>query len=401
MTENNHISSINVMLGLTLLLIIFTGDLVTPVMPSWLGFSASDFDGMGLADWVFPGFLFMVGMIVPSSIGKKISQREDTFTIAKHIIGKSVSLIIIGVLILNSDRVNPEFTGIGKNLWTIFVYIGIFLVWFKYTENDKNFFTIAGLRLAGVAILIALVFKFRSGEIENGGSLITGSWGMVGIIGWGYLISAFIYLSIRDSILNTVVALLFFLSFNILSGLGLLNTLNVIKPIFGVVLEGSVPLIMISGMLTALILKKYASADYRRSIMIIVSLGLINIIAGFILRRWFIISSSQATPSWGLICCGISMLLFAIIYWIADIKKLTTWTRFVKTVGEYPLTAYLAVNFLYSLILSTGISILFYKQSGVSLIVLAGSVIWTFMMAGMTILLVKYNIKLKLIGNSD
>ena len=297
---------------------------------------------------------------------------------------------------LNSERVNPEFTGIGKTLWAILMYTGVFLIWNKYRENDKNFFTIAGLRLAGIAILVVLVFIFRSGKMENNGSLITSWWGILGLIGWGYLVSAFIYLAVRDSILNTVVAFLFFLILNILSKLDLLNSLNIVKPYLGVIIEGNVPLIVLSGLLTTLILKKLRDRDFRRTIVTIVTIGILSILAGFILRQWFIISKIQATPSWGLICNGITMILFALLYWIIDIKKHIRWTFFLKPAGENSLTTYLAPDILYYLIWSTGIPILIYKQSGVPLIVIAGSVIWALLMVGLTALLVRFNIKLRL-----
>jgi heparan-alpha-glucosaminide N-acetyltransferase len=396
MTENNRIYSIDVMRGLTLVLMLFVNDLYMHGVPSWLGHRAADFDGMGLADWVFPGFLFMVGMAIPFSIGKRISEGQKTFSIARHIIIRTISLLIIGVLMLNSGRVNPEFTGMSENLWSILMYTGVFLIWNKYQENDKNFFTIAGLRLAGIAILVVLIYKFRSGEFENNGSLITGWWGILGLIGWGYLVSALIYLAVRDSILNTIIALLFFLALNILSQLDLLNSLNPFKSIFGVVIEGNVPFIVLSGMLTTLILKKYSESDSRKTIVTIVAIGILSILAGFILRKWFIISKIQATPSWGLICNGISMMLFALLYWIIDIKKHIRWTFFLKPAGENSLTTYLAPDILYFLIWSTGIPILIYKQSGIPLVVIAGSVIWALLMVGLTALLVRINIKLKL-----
>ncbi|TAL59575.1 MAG: DUF5009 domain-containing protein [Bacteroidetes bacterium] len=396
MADNNRILSIDIMRGLTLVLMLFVNDLYMPGVPTWLGHRAADFDGMGLADWVFPGFLFMVGMAIPYSIGKRISEAQGTYTIMRHIVIRSVSLIIIGVLMLNSGRVNPEFTHIGKNLWAILMYIGVFLIWNKYKEDEKNFFTVAGLRLAGIALLVFLVFRFRSGEVANNGSLITSWWGILGLIGWGYLVSAFVYLLVRDNLLNTVVAFLFFLALNILSKLGLLNVLNPVKPILGVVIEGNVPLIVISGMLTALVLKKYSISDSRKLIVTIVTIGILSIFAGFILRKWFIISKIQATPSWGLICNGISMILFGLLYWIIDVKKHIRWTFFLKPAGENSLTTYLAPDILYYLIWSTGIPILIYKQSGIPFVVITGSVIWALLMVGLTKILVQFNIKLKL-----
>ena len=64
MTENTRISSIDIMRGLTLLLVLFVNDLYMPGVHSWLGHFPADFDGMGLADWIFPGFLFIVGMVI-------------------------------------------------------------------------------------------------------------------------------------------------------------------------------------------------------------------------------------------------------------------------------------------------------------------------------------------------
>jgi hypothetical protein len=396
MDTQNRIASIDIMRALTLVLMLFVNDLYMPGVPSWLGHMKADYDGMGLADWVFPGFLFMVGMAIPFSIGKRTSEGQTKKNIARHIIIRTIALLIIGVLMLNSERVNPEFTGIGKNLWAILMYLGVFLIWNKYRENDKNFFTIAGLRLAGIAILVLLVFKFRSGEVENNGSLITGWWGILGLIGWGYLVSALIYLVIGDNILNTVVAFLFFLTLNILSKLDLLSSLNILNPYFGVIIEGNVPLLVLAGVMTTLILKKYSDNNFMRTIVTIVTIGVSSIIAGFILRNWFIISKIQATPSWGMICTGISMILFAILYWIIDIKKLIRWTLFLKPAGENSLTTYLAPDILYYLIWSTGIPILIYKQSDDPLIVIAGSLAWALLMVGLTVLLVRFNIKLRL-----
>jgi len=395
MDIQNRIASIDIMRGLTLVLMLFVNDLYMPGVPSWLGHMKADFDGMGLADWVFPGFLFMVGMAIPFSIGKRISEGQTKRTIARHIIIRTISLLIIGVLMLNSERINPEFTGIGKNLWAILMYLGVFLIWNKYKENDKNFFTIAGIRLAGIAILVVLVFKFRSGEFENNGSLITSWWGILGLIGWGYLVAAMIYLAIGNNIVNTSVAFLFFLTLNILSKLDLLSYLNPLNTYFGVIIEGNVPLIVLAGVVTTLILKKY-SDNFMRIIVTIVTIGIISIIGGFILRKWFIISKIQATPSWGLICTGISMILFSILYWIIDIKRLTRWTFLLKPAGENSLTTYLAPDILYYLMWSTGIPILIYKQSDIPLIVVAGSIAWALLMVGLTALLVRFNIKLRL-----
>jgi len=396
MTSSNRIQSIDIMRGLTLVLMLFVNDLYMPGVPAWLGHMKADFDGMGLADWVFPGFLFMVGMAIPFAIGGRISRGEDNFTISRHIVIRTISLLIIGVLSLNSGRVNPELTGIGKNLWSLLMYTGVFLVWNKYSEDSAKFFTTTGLKLLGIALLVFLVFKFNSGKEVNSGSLITGWWGILGLIGWGYIVAAFVYLVARNNILFTSIAVIFFLILNILSGLNLLDFLKPLKFIFGTIIDGNVPFIVLSGMLTTLILKKLSADDYKKTIVTIVTFGIISLIGGFILRKWFIISKIQATPSWGMICNGISLILFALLYWIIDIQKHIKWAFFLKPAGENSLTTYIAPDIVYYLIWMTGAPILIYKHSGIPLVVIAGSIVWSLAMVGLTALLVRFNIKLKL-----
>lgn len=383
------------MRGITLILMLFVNDLYMPGVPSWLGHMQADFDGMGLADWVFPGFLFMVGMAIPFSIGKRLSSGEDNYAVSRHIAIRTVSLLIIGVLMLNTGRVEPVLTGFSRDLWALLMYIGVFFTWNDYKDNGKNYLTIISLRLMGMAVLTFLVFKFRSGEPENDGSLITGWWGILGLIGWGYLVAAFTYLFVRDNILNTAVAFLFFLGLNILTKLNLLTWIDPVRPVFGVILEGNVPMIVLSGVLITLILKKY-SGNVTKMLTIITHCGVISIAAGFVIRHWIIISKIQATPSWGLICNGISMILFVILYYIIDVLGKSGWTSFIRPAGENSLTTYLAPDIVYHLIWMSSLPILFYKQSHEPLIVIAGSIVWSLLMVGLTALLVRFGIRLKL-----
>lgn len=396
MSTKDRITSIDIMRGLTLFLMLFVNDLNMHVAPSWLGHMKADFDGMGLADWVFPGFLFIVGMAIPFSFSKRFSKGQNLAGISRHIVIRTVSLLIIGVLMLNSERVNPELTGLSRNLWALLMYLGVFLIWNDYPAKDQKFFLIAGLRLAGLAILCFLVLKFKSGLPENNGSLVTEWWGILGLIGWGYLVSAFTYVLCRDSIFKTAAVALFFLVLNMLSGWHLLKVPVIINTVFGVIIDGNVPFIVLSGLVAGLIITKLPLTEFRKVIPIFAGLGIFYMISGFVLRKWFIISKIIGTPSWAMICCGISLFVFIIIYWIADVRKLSGWAAFVRPAGENSLTTYLAPDIIYYLIWSSGIPILIYKESSHPLIVIAGSLLWSLAMVWMTALLVRLKIKLKL-----
>lgn len=395
MKSGNRILSMDIMRGLTLLLMLFVNDLNMRVAPSWLGHMPADHDGMGLADWVFPGFLFIVGMAIPFAVSGRIKKGETVLKILMHIAIRTLSLLVIGVLMLNSGRVNPETTGMHKDLWALLMYTSVFLVWNDYPSGRvKMLFTV--LRAVGVAILIFLVIIFRSGPADNPGWMITGWWGILGLIGWGYLVASLIYLITRDSITGTAIAVIFFLIVNILDASGLLGFLDPVSPALGIVIQGNVPLIVLTGTLAGVLIRRLKESGNERILTILITLGFLSLAIGFILRNWFLISKIQATPSWGMICSGISFMVFAVIYWLADVKGMTGWAAIVRPAGRYSLTTYLAPDILYHAIWMSSIPVLIYKQSSEPLVVIIGSIAWALLMAGLTALLAKINIKLKL-----
>ncbi len=395
MSTNLRISSIDIMRGLTLVLMLFVNDLNMKVAPAWLGHMQADFDGMGLADWVFPGFLFIVGMAIPFAFSNRLSKGQSVLKISLHILIRTLTLLLIGVLMLNTGRVNGELTGISENLWALLMYISVFLIWIDYPAKSNKYLS-NGLKLLGIATLIFLLIKFRSGQPDNSGWLVTEWWGILGLIGWGYLVSAFTYMLCRDSIIKTSAVILFFLALNMLSGWGLLGFLDPVSPVLGIIIEGNVPLIVLTGLLAGIIIKKIPAAEYKKIILIFIGLGVFCLILGFFLRNWFIISKIRATPSWGMICTGISFLVFIFLYWIVDVKKKSGWAAVVNPAGKYSLTTYLAPDILYHLIWMTGIPVLIYKQSSEPLVVVAGSILWALLMVGLTALLARLKITLKI-----
>ena len=297
--SHGRIASIDIMRGLTLLLMLFVNDLNMDVAPAWLGHMPADLDGMGLADWVFPGFLFIVGMSVPFAITNRISQGLTQPDNIKHIIYRTVSLLVIGILMLNTSRVDPELTGIGKNLWAVLMYLAVFLIWNNYRSKDEKFFTVTGFRLAGIGLLIVLIFKFRSGQPENDGSLIAGWWGILGLIGWGYLAAGLTFILCRNSIPLTASVAALFLGLNVLSSLELTGLLDPVRPILGVIVDGNVPFIVISGMVAGLMVKKSADTGHKPLIRNLIITGVLTLVAGLFLRKWFILSKIQATRAGG------------------------------------------------------------------------------------------------------
>jgi heparan-alpha-glucosaminide N-acetyltransferase len=392
MESNKRILSIDIMRGLTLFLMLFVNDLYTPGVPKWLVHTKAAEDGMGLADWVFPGFLFMVGLSIPFAFMAREKKNESTAQLVIHILTRTISLLIIGVLMINaSESFNPELTGMGKTLWVVLVYISIFLIWNKYPRDSKVSF----LKYLGIALLIYLAFIFRGGTLENPTYLEKGWWGILGLIGWGYFTASLSYLLSKDRLWLTVLFWFIFLGLNILSELGMTDLLNPLKPIFGVIINGNVPLIVVSGLIIGILLKKYRNKP-KMFLRYIIPIGVTSLILAFILHNWFIISKIKATPTWGMLCVGISILLFGLLFYLIDMKYISRPFWLFKPAGENSLTTYLAPDIIYYLLWSLPFQVLFYKQDQSALLAVMGSLVWAFAMIGFASLLSKINIRLKL-----
>ena len=192
----NRILSIDIMRGLTLFLMLFVNDLFEEGVPGWMVHTKANVDGMGLADWVFPGFLFMVGMAIPYAINSRMKSGESKLKVFQHIILRTASLLLIGVLMLNHGRLNSELSGINGTLYVLLMYVSIFLIWNKYPENSKLNKLFLGLKLLGVVTLIMLVVIFKAGDPGHVTWIKTGWWGILGADLWSAPFS-FLYAQYR------------------------------------------------------------------------------------------------------------------------------------------------------------------------------------------------------------
>lgn len=396
MTQSHRFQSIDIMKGIIILLMLFVNNIFLPDLPPWLSGIDQGNTGWGITGWVFPAFLFMAGMTVPFAIQKKINNGFTSYDISRQIFGKSIILITIGVMMVNTYRVNPDLTGLSRYLWAFLLFIAVFLVWNRYPEKENNFFTVTGFRFLGLATLVFLVFKFKSGSFENNGSLVPGWWDLPGLLGWGYLVSAFTFLALRNSFPGTILIWLLFLALNILWKLNLMDAIDPVRRYLGPLTDGNVPFIVLSGHLTGLILKRFSAKDSRKIIWIIIPAGIIMFFSGFLLKINYFTEGQYANPALTMLWIGIYMIIFIMILWITDIKNKERGFLLFKSAGENPLTTYLASFVLYNLILLCHLPLFFYKQSGNQFVVFAGSAIWALLITWIISYIIRLNIRLKI-----
>lgn len=390
-----RVFSIDIMRGITLCLMLLVNDLFEPGVPAWMVHTKAETDGMGLADWVFPGFLFMAGLSIPYAMAARKQKGDTPFRLLLHVLFRSVSLLIIGILMLNGSRVNEELTGMPELLWKVLMYLCVFLVWNAYPRKAALKPLFIALQLLGLAGLVYLVTIFKAGAPGNVKWLETGWWGILGLIGWGYLTAALLYLLIGNRLALAALSWSVFVILNILAQSGVLPIAGFASRVFGVVLNGNIPSIVLAGLTIGMLVQQHQARKSQLLKWLLLT-GILAVIGGFILRNWFIISKIYGTPSWAMLCNGISILLFALVYYYTDILGKIKWAWFFNIAGRNSLTTYLAPDLIYFACWGWGIPLFFYKQIGNTALAISGSVAWTVLMVLFSHLLSKIYIRLKL-----
>ena len=195
---DNHIfgrrnGAIDMLRGLTMFLMIFVNDFWTVGdVPHWLEHAGTHEDAMGLADIVFPLFLFVVGLSIPYAIEHRYQKLIPPEKTLGHILSRTFALLVMGVFFVNADGRMAPFLGCGGWLFKFLAILGFFLVWNAYPEQFK-----AGkwLRWAGIILLLFLAATYRT---ESGGLMKARWWGILGLIGWAYLFTAVAWLLFRN-----------------------------------------------------------------------------------------------------------------------------------------------------------------------------------------------------------
>jgi heparan-alpha-glucosaminide N-acetyltransferase len=96
--------------ALTMFVMIFVNDFwKIHDVPHWLEHAKRGEDFLGLADVVFPCFLFVVGMSIPFAIERRYSKGQSGESTIGHILSRTLALLVMGAFITNSEaRLSPD-----------------------------------------------------------------------------------------------------------------------------------------------------------------------------------------------------------------------------------------------------------------------------------------------------
>ncbi len=387
-----RIASIDILRALTMVLMIWVNDFWTLTdVPKWLKHASAQEDYLGFSDVIFPLFLFIVGLSIPFAIKQRQNKGDATNAIVKHIIIRSISLLIIGVYMVNYESAHQTL-GLGKYWWCFTMALATVLVWMHWKRSpipEKWHPYLQGL---GILLFIFLAFMYKGGSDGTVG-MKTYWWGILGLIGWAYLINALLFLLSKG---NLYVMVSVFIGFN---GLAVLNQLKILPDLnhnisfLSVIYGGTIPALTSAGILATLLYKKW-STNHKWALLALTAAGITCLFYGLATRSIWGISKIQGTPSWVAICTGIGFIAFALLYVLADIKKQTHWAKIIAPAGTATLTCYMIPYFIYPLRQITGVR--FPELLNTGLIGLIGSFIFAILVVIFTGWMEKRGYKLKL-----
>ncbi|MGK7397508.1 MAG: heparan-alpha-glucosaminide N-acetyltransferase domain-containing protein [Candidatus Cyclobacteriaceae bacterium M3_2C_046] len=400
LNKTGRIASIDVARGVTMLLMIWVNDFWTlENIPKWLQHADAGEDYLGFSDLIFPWFLFIVGLSIPFAINNRLKKGQTKLKVISHIISRSLALLIMGIFLVNTESYHASATGMSKSWYVILLITGFFLVWNVYPPPQKTIqkYFYRFLQVTGILLLIYLAWIYRGTSNSDENQVVimqTRWWGILGIIGWTYLVTAPLYLFFRNK--NWILWLIWmiFIIINLVGNSDIYyNSLpgRVGSWVMG---NGAFHAFAFGGITTAALLKYYRGhASITNFHLIMVGLAFVFLLAGFLSHQYFMVSKISATPPWVFYSLSSAFLLFDFFYWLVDQQNKKDWFELIKPAGIATLTCYLIPYYFYSFFHIVPVNLPGYLDSG--LVGLIKSMVYAFIIIGITWLLLKYYIKLK------
>ncbi|MFC2125756.1 DUF5009 domain-containing protein [Bacteroidota bacterium] len=350
LNQQKRILSVDILRGITILVMVFVNDVAgVKGLPWWTYHIPRGEQGMTYVDVVYPAFLFIVGMAIPLAIAKRKSMGDSLLKLIYHTFIRSLSLVAIGLLIMNGRRVDPEATGMAYWMWNVLMFTGVILLWNLYPKSEgrrKIIYNV--LKWTGLVLLIFLLSIYRrnaDGEIMW---IRPTNWSILGGIGWSYLSVCLIYFLFRGRFWGLVLSFILLVALNVSVKAGITDFIRDIPRFIWPVGSGSTASIVMAGViLTKLFIKDEVASTVKEKYLWGIGYGILLFLAGWILMPYGL-AKIGSTPSWCLFSAGICVVIFMALYWIVDINKVSGWASFMKPAGSNPLLTYILPDIYYA-----------------------------------------------------
>ena len=345
--------TLDVLRGLTILVMIFVNDVAgVRDVPAWMKHvSPSDADGMTFVDVVFPAFLFIVGLSIPLALGKRLDRGEPLGRTWRHVLARTGSLLLLGLFMVNAENFSDA-GWLSPALWSLLFYAGVFLSFGLSPAAHPDAAPTAAARLrrgAGVALLVAAALLFRGRGEPGLVELRPHWWGILGLIGWAYLVACAIFILLRRNLAAVVGTIPLLYCLYVAHAAGAFSGFSWLSGWIHVgSMLGSQAAITVSGLAMGIVLSSGDSAAtpsqrlrfaFLYAVALAAAAHLLHAAHG--IHAMFIFNKNLATPPWCLLSSAITVAVWAALYCIIDLRGSHRWASLLEGAGQNALTAYL------------------------------------------------------------
>jgi predicted acyltransferase len=271
-------------------------------------------NGWTPADFIFPSFLFLVGVSMVFSFSARLRRRESRHQILFHVFKRSLILIAVGLLVNASPIVGLDlhtwrFEGVTQRIALCYFVAAILVLW----SNRRGQWIALGACLVGYWTIMRFVpvpgFGIPGRDIpfmdpdRN-------------IVAWldRKLFMGRLYNGTRDPE-------------------GIVSTI----PAIGTTLMG---------VLTGQWLHSESSPSTKAVRMLL--FGILGLLAGLVWNRWFPINKNLWTSSFVLFTGGFALVFLAFLYWVLELKQWRgAWTTPILVFGMNAIVGFVADALVY------------------------------------------------------
>jgi predicted acyltransferase len=313
-SHGNRVTSIDALRGFTMFFIIGGEGIFTSLYRIWpnsitgtlaKNMEHAGWEGFYFYDLVFPLFLFLVGLLIPTVILRSKEKGKTNKEIFLHICKRTIVLILLGLAnygLLRFDWPAMRWSSVLGRIGICYFFAGLLVL---HTNWRVQAYVILAILIGyWAAVKFIPVPGYGPGVLTPEGCLTTWLDQKIipGTLGLG------IY--DRQGVLSTFTALASTL-IGVLAGHWLLTK---------------------------------RSENQKTAVFILA--GIVLLIAGWIWGQFFFISRNVWTSSFVLYSSGWSFLLLALFYWIIDVKGFKKWTFFLVVIGMNAITIWVGQRFI-------------------------------------------------------
>ncbi len=282
-------------------------------LTGWSGFKYildqlehAEWNGFTPLDLVFPLFLFIAGVAMPYSLGRRMEEGQSRWQLHWRVIRRGLTLVVLGWVyqgLLKFEFSTMRYPSVLGRIGLAYMFAGLI---FLHSKPRGRIAWVVGLLLGyWAAMKLIPVPGFGAGDLAP-----------------GHTLADFIDRNLLPGKLYRVVR----------DPEGIFSTV----PAIGTALLGS---------LTGLWLRHAKANGHLKAVGMLVS-GIVMLALGWFWNRWFPVNKNLWSSSFVLVTGGWSLILLSFFYWVIDVVSLRRWAFPFVVIGTNAITIYLGVRFI-------------------------------------------------------